>query len=56
MPRITSGVDHSSRFTPVEPVAGSTEVLARINELIADLRPDRAELLTAFHRIQHEYG
>lgn len=28
----------------------------RVAELIADLRPDEAEMLTALHRIQHEYG
>jgi len=56
MPHITAGPAHSSRLTPVEPLAGSSELTARIAELIADLRPDRAELLTAFHRIQHEYG
>ncbi len=56
MPRITSGFDHSSRFTPVTPAAGSTEMLARISELIGDLQPDRAQLLTAFHRIQHEFA
>ncbi len=54
--RYAGGPAHSSRLTPVEPVTGSSELTARINELIADLRPDRAELLTAFHRIQHEYG
>ena len=47
---------HSSRFTPVEPATGSAEMLARIDKLIADLRPKQADLLTAFHRIQHEYG
>lgn len=52
----SKGPAHSSRFTPIEPIGGSSEVVARINEIIADLRPDRAELLTAFHRIQHEYG
>ena len=56
MPRITAGPPHSSLLTPVEPVAGSAELIARISDLIADLRPDRAELLTAFHRIQHELG
>lgn len=40
----------------MEPVAGSTEVILRVNELIADLRPDNVDLLAAFHRIQHEYG
>ena len=47
---------HSSRFTPVEPATGSAEMLTRIDELIADLQPNQADLLTAFHRIQHEYG
>ena len=56
MPRITAGPDHSSRTTPAAPAAGSTELLARISELIADLRPDRADLLAAFHRIQSELG
>ena len=51
-----SQASHNSRLTPVEPVAGSTEVIALINELIADLRPDDVDLLTAFHRIQHEFG
>jgi len=47
---------HNSRLTPVEPVSGSTEVIARISELIAELRPDGVDLLKAFHRIQHEFG
>ena len=51
-----SQASHNSRLTPVEPVAGSTEVIALINELIADLRPDDVDLLAAFHRIQHEFG
>jgi NADH:ubiquinone oxidoreductase subunit E len=37
-------------------VGGSTEVLARVAELIADLRPDDVDLLKALHRIQHEFG
>jgi NADH:ubiquinone oxidoreductase subunit E len=37
-------------------VPGSTEIIARINELITDLRPDDVDLLAAFHRIQHDYG
>ncbi len=37
-------------------MAGSTEVLARIAELIADLRPDDVDLLKALHRIQHDFG
>ena len=51
-----SQASHNSRLTPVEPVAGSTEVIARISDLIADLRPDDVDLLAAFHRIQHEFG
>lgn len=51
-----SQASHNSRLTPVEPVAGSTELLARISELIEDLSPDRVDLLKAFHRIQHEFG
>jgi formate dehydrogenase subunit gamma len=51
-----SQASHNSRLTPLEPVAGSTEVIARTSELIADLRPDAVDLLTAFHRIQHEFG
>ena len=51
-----SQASHNSRLTPVEPVAGSTEVIARISELIADLRADDVDLLAAFHRIQHEFG
>ena len=46
----------SSRFTPVEPIAGDPQVVAHIKELIADLDPNQADLLMAFHRIQHEYG
>jgi NADH:ubiquinone oxidoreductase subunit E len=51
-----SQASHNSRLEPVEPVAGSTETIARISELIADLRPDDVDLLQAFHRIQHEFG
>jgi NADH:ubiquinone oxidoreductase subunit E len=36
--------------------AGSVEIVTRVNELIADLRPDNVDLLAACHRIQHEYG
>ena len=51
-----SQASHNSRVSPVGPVSGSTEVITRIAELIADLRPDNVDLLAAFHRIQHEYG
>jgi len=40
----------------VGPVPGSTEIVSRVHELIADLRPDNVDLLEAFHRVQHEYG
>ena len=51
-----SNASHNSRLTPVEPVAGGTEVIASISEMIADLRADDVDLLKAFHRIQHEFG
>jgi len=51
-----SQASHNSRTTPIAPLAGSTELLSRINDLIADLQPDRVDLLKAFHLIQHEYG
>ena len=51
-----SNASHNSRLTPVEPVAGGTEVIARISEMIGDLRADDVDLLKAFHRIQHEFG
>jgi NADH:ubiquinone oxidoreductase subunit E len=51
-----SQASHNSRIQPVEPMAGSTEVIARVSELIAGLRPDNVDLLPAFHRIQHEFG
>jgi NADH:ubiquinone oxidoreductase subunit E len=38
------------------PVGGSTEVITRVAELIAGLRPDNVDMLEALHRIQHEYG
>ncbi len=56
MTRITAGPGHSSRVTGVETGAGDGEMIAGVQELIADLSPDNAALLTAFHRIQHQYG
>ncbi len=53
MTKITAGPPHSSRYTVVEPLA---EFAAKVRDLIADLSPDNADLLTAFHRIQHDYG
>ncbi|MCI0814288.1 MAG: NAD(P)H-dependent oxidoreductase subunit E [Chloroflexi bacterium] len=43
-------------MSAVGPVAGSAEVLARISELIADLKPDDVQLLKGLHRIHHEFG
>lgn len=53
MTKITAGPPHSSRYTAVEPLA---DLAAKVRDLVADLSPDNADLLTAFHRIQHEYG
>lgn len=56
MTRITAGTPHSSRYTAVEPAPGDTEFASKVRELVADLSPDNADLLVAFHRIQHDYG
>ncbi len=56
MTKITAGPAHASRYTAVAPVPGQADLTARVQELIDDLSPDNADLLTAFHRIQHEYG
>jgi formate dehydrogenase subunit gamma len=53
MTKITAGPPHSSRYTTVEPLG---ELAAKVRDLIAGLSPDNADLLRAFHRIQHEYG
>ncbi len=37
-------------------MAGSAEVLARVSELIGDLKPDDVALLKGLHRLQHEFG
>jgi len=50
-----AGASHNSRVSAVAPVRGSTEVLARVAELIAGLVPDNVDLLKALHRIQHEF-
>ncbi|MCS7276600.1 MAG: NAD(P)H-dependent oxidoreductase subunit E [Dehalococcoidia bacterium] len=47
---------HSSRFTPIDFIEDDTGVAARVQALIADLEPDRAQMLEALHRIQHELG
>lgn len=50
-----SQASHNSRLSAIAPVPGQPDVLARIAELIADLRPDDVDLLKGLHRIQHEY-
>lgn len=56
MTKITAGPPHSSRYTAVAPAPEHADFVAKVRELIADLSPDNGDLLTAFHRIQHEYG
>ena len=56
MTKITAGPAHASRFTAVEPLAGDPKLTSKVEELLADLSPDNADLLRAFHRIQHEFG
>lgn len=56
MTKITAGPAHASRFTAIEPLAGDPKLISKVEELIADLSPDNADLLTAFHRIQYEFG
>ena len=56
MTKITAGPSHSSRYTAVEPASADADLHAKVEELLADLSPDNASLLTAFHRIQHAYG
>jgi NADH-quinone oxidoreductase subunit E len=51
-----AGASHNSRLSAVAPVGGSTEVLERVAELIAGLRPDHVDLLKALHRIQYEFA
>jgi NADH:ubiquinone oxidoreductase subunit E len=51
-----SNASHNSRLTPVEPIAGPTEVITRVAEIVAVLRPDDVDLLKALHEIQHELG
>jgi len=51
-----SQASHNSRTTAVDPAPGSADIIARVSELIASLRPDHVDLLEAFHRIQHAYG
>jgi NADH:ubiquinone oxidoreductase subunit E len=39
----------------VAPAKGRAELLVRITELIADLKPDNVDLLKGLHRINHEF-
>ena len=51
MTKITAGPSHPSRYTALDPAPGDAELLTKVRELIDDLSPDNAEMLTAFHRI-----
>jgi NADH:ubiquinone oxidoreductase subunit E len=53
---VFSQASHNSRLSAVAPVPGAAAVLSRVADLIADLRPDDADLLRGLHRIQHEFG
>jgi len=56
MTRITAGPPHSSRYAAADTPPDDAELAAKVRELIAGLSPDSADLLAAFHRIQHECG
>jgi NADH:ubiquinone oxidoreductase subunit E len=56
MTKITAGPPHSSRYTAIDTPPDDTGLAAKVRELTAGLSPDSADLLAAFHRIQHEYG
>jgi NADH:ubiquinone oxidoreductase subunit E len=56
MTKITAGPSHSSRTAAIEPSPADSELLAKVGEILADLSPDNASLLTAFHRIQRACG
>jgi NADH:ubiquinone oxidoreductase subunit E len=43
-------------LSAVGPFPGRAEVLARVTELIADLKPDDVALLKGLHRVHHEFG
>jgi NADH:ubiquinone oxidoreductase subunit E len=53
---VFANASHNSRLSAIEPVPGDAAVLARVSELIADLKPDDVDLLKGLHRIQHEYN
>jgi len=50
-----SNASHNSRLSAISPVPGDRAVLAKVTELIADLKPDDVDLLKGLHRIQHQY-
>lgn len=51
------GTSHSSRLSAPGPApADNAGMLAKAAGLVADLRPDNADLLEALHRIQREFG
>jgi NADH:ubiquinone oxidoreductase subunit E len=56
MTKISAGPPHPSRYTALDVAAEAPALAAKLDELLAGLEPDDASLLTAFHRIQHEYG
>ncbi len=51
-----SQASHNSRTSAIGSAPGSTDILARVSELIEDLGPDDVDLLKGLHRIQHEFG
>lgn len=56
MTKITAGPPHPSRYTAVDIPQDDVELVAKVRQLTAGLSSDNADLLSAFHRIQHEYG
>ena len=56
MTKITAGPAHPSRYTAVDSPPDDGELAAKVRELTAGLSADSADLLSAFHRIQHEFG
>lgn len=56
MTKITAGPSHASRYTGLDLEQCDQDIVMKVGELIAELSPDNADLLRAFHAIQHEYG
>jgi NADH:ubiquinone oxidoreductase subunit E len=50
-----ANASHNSRLSVIAPAVGRLEVLTRVTELIADLKPDDVDLLKGLHRINHEF-